>query len=360
MWHDPCFIKLKQSQGHFMKVLTSKKAIISILSLGSIVLAGTIKDFNSRSVSKVETTIEDFAPERNVASDEALQRVARMYVPMNAENLAKINAKWEIMRIIGSDEVVTYDKLSNPEDKRKSLKVDMRLVGTSLVQLDADKDLVYNISLLSEFGTIALFKKMGNGFEIIEAKLVLTKKAKEEAIEVEGDKELVLERALNQAKSTKILTGDDASGEMTLSKGSISGLTVDLKNTNGETQSINIGQADLMDGGSFKAEVDGEEVSGVVFNNGKDGYRLSFVTGPLAGAMLNFVTKEQLDQIEEKSADFDAYAQEEEQRISAMAQNEAVEERQIASNEQPENYEPVRVLSADEIKETAETQGFAF
>lgn len=342
-----------------MKVLTSKKAIISILSLGSIVLAGTIKDINSRTVTKVRVTEEEVAPvERNVASE--LQKVARMYVPMNALNLAKINAKWEIVRIIGADSVPTFDKINNPEDAKKSLKVKMELVGTSIVKLDNDKDLVYNISLLSDFGTIALFKKMGNGFEIIEAKLVLNKKA-EETLAVSDEVELVLERALNQAKSSKILTGSDVSGEMVLSKNSINGLTVELRNSNGETQNIDISAADLMDGGSFKADVDGEEVSGVVFNNGKDGYRLSFVTGPLAGAMLNFVTREQLAQIEEKAQEQgqDAYFQEEEQRIAAEAQNEAVEERQIAS-EQTENYEPVRVLSADEIKETAETQGFAF
>ena len=300
-----------------MKVLTSKKAIISILSLGSIVLAGTIKDINSRTVTKVQVIEEEVAPvERNVASE--LQKVARMYVPMNALNLAKINAKWEIVRIIGADSVATFDKINNPEDAKKSLKVKMELVGTSLVKLDGDKDLVYNISLLSDFGTIALFKKMGNGFEIIEAKLVLNKKA-EETLAVSDEVELVLERALNQAKSNKLLTGSDVSGEMTLSKDSINGLTVELRNSNGETQNIDISTADLMDGGSFKADVDGEEVSGVVFNNGKDGYRLSFVTGPLAGAMLNFVTREQLAQIEEKALEQgqDAYFQEEEQRIAA-------------------------------------------
>lgn len=341
-----------------MKVLTSKKAIISILSLGSIVLAGTIKDINSRTVSTYEpVAVEEMAIERNVAS-EALQKIALMYVPANAENIAKINKKWEIMRIVGSDSIVTFDKVSNPEDAKKSMIVDLKLVGTSLVQIDKDAD-AYKISLLSDFGTIALFKKIGNGFEIIEAKVVVEKS--EETLAVSDEVELVLERALNQAKSPKILTGSDVFGEMVLTKNSINGLTVELKNTNGETQNIDIPNVDLMDGGSFKADVDGEEVSGVVFNNGKDGYRLSFVTGPLAGAMLNFVTRTQLEEIENKAQDLDqdAYFQEEEQRVAAEAQNEAIEERQIAS-EQVENYEPVRILSADEIKDTAETQGYSF
>ncbi len=339
-----------------MNLLTSKKAIITILSLGSIVLAGTLKDINSRSVSRVESFEEMLPNERNVASDEALQKIALMYVPMNGDNFKKINANWEITRIVGSDEIVAFDKLSNPEDAKKMIKVKLELIGTSLVRIDNDNDQVYRISLLSNFGTIALFKNMGKGFEIIEARILGRKKV-EGAVATSDEVELVLERALNQSKSTKILTGTDVSGEMTLTKTQINGLTVELKNSNGETQNIDIGSADLMDGGSFKADVDGEEVSGVVFNNGKDGYRLSFVTGPLAGAMLNFVTKEHLVQLEENSSD--AYLAEEEQRVAAEAQNEAVEERQIASTE-PEVYEPVRVLSADEIKETAETQGYAF
>lgn len=344
-----------------MKVLTSKKAIICFLSLGSIVLAGTIKDINSRTVTNVETVqVEDMAIERNVAS-EALQNVALMYIPANADNAAKINKNWEIVRIIGSDSVVKFDKISNPEDAKKSVKVKMKLVGTSLVQIDGDNDQVYRVSMLTEFGTIALFKKMGNGFEILEAKVVAEKK-EEETLAVSEEVELVLERALNQAKSPKILTGSDATGEMVLTKNSISGLTVNLTNANGEEQSVDIASADLMDGGSFKADVDGEEVSGVVFNNGKDGYRLSFVTGPLAGAMLNFVTRAQLNDIEDKALEQgqDAYFQEEEQRAVAESQKEAIEERQIASEQQPESYEAVRVLSADEIKDTAETQGYSF
>lgn len=341
-----------------MKVLTSKKAIIGLLSLGSIVLAGTIKDINSRTVKKVET-YEDLAPvERNLASDEEAQRIAQAYVPMNEFNIKRVNTNWEVIRIIGSDEVVAFDKNQNPEDAKKSIRVKMELIGTSMVRIDNDNDQVYRISMLTEFGTIALFKKMGNGFEIIEAKVIAS--AKKEELAVSEDVELVLERALNQSKSPKILTGSDASGSMTLSKKSIEGLTVELRNANGEVQHVEIATADLMDGGSFKADIEGEEVSGVVFNNGKDGYRLSFVTGPLAGAMLNFVTQEQMNKIEEEQANNnDNYFEAEEEKAAEVAQAEVLEERkEVAGN--TENYEPVRVLSAEEIKETAETSGFAF
>nr|BDT30277.1 hypothetical protein BHI3_37430 [Bacteriovorax sp. HI3] len=338
-----------------MKVLTSKKAIIAILSLGSVVLAGTIKDINSRTVSR-KHALEELPVERSLASDVApSMRIAVMRVEMS--EAFKVNGKWEITRIVGSDEVVTYDKLNNPEDSKKNIVVPLKLVGTSSVMVNNDRDLVYKISLLSDFGTIAIFKKMGNGFEIIEARMIREKKAE---VAVAEEVELVLERALNQSKSNKILSGSDISGEMTLTKKSIEGLSVSLTNTNGEVQNIDIASAQLLDGGSFKADVDGEEVSGVIFNNGKDGYRLSFVTGPLAGAMLNFVTAGELERIEQKDAEQnDNYFEQEEQKIQEMAQNEVVEERREMA-ENVENYEPVKILSADEIKETAETQGFNF
>lgn len=348
-----------------MKVLTSKKAIIVALSLGSVVLAGTIKDINSRTVNRAHQDQIEMAPiERNLASEAqaGIQRIAMMKVEMH--EAFKIDGEWEVTRIVGADEVVTYDKLNNPEDAHKKIIVPMKLIRTSHVMVNKDMGLVYKISLLSDFGTIAIYKPINGGYEILEAKKV--KKVQEQSVAASEEIELVLERALNQSKSTKILTGSEVSGEVTLTEGSIEGLTVSLTNTNGEVQSIEIASAQLMDGGSFKADVGDEEVAGVVFNNGKDGYRLSFVTGPLAGAMLNFVTKEALSEMQNKTNEAnDDYigTNEQEQNpeqaeIQLATQDAIAERREVASDEN--NYEPVRILSADEIKETAETQGFAF
>lgn len=346
-----------------MKVLTSKKAIIVMLSLGSVVLAGTIKDINSRTVNRAHVEEIEMAPiERSLASEAqtSSQRIAVMRVEIN--EAFKIDGEWEITRIIGSDEVVTYDKINNPEDANKTIKVPMELIRTSEIMVNNDPGLVYKISLLSDFGTIAIYKTINGGQEILEAKRV-KKVVTEEAAQPE-EVELVLERALNQSKSTKILTGSEVAGEMLLTKNSIEGLSVSLTNTNGEVQNIDISSAQLMDGGSFKADVGDEEVAGVVFNNGKDGYRLSFVTGPLAGAMLNFVTKDALEEMQDKSneANDEYITQDPEINEEALAQqaavDNAIQERiEVAADE---NYEPVRILSADEVRETAETQGFAF
>lgn len=340
-----------------MKFLISKKPMIIMLFFGTIVLAGTLRDIHSRSINK-DRTLSQLAPvERGVASnEEAEQKVALMKVEMS--RAGEINGNWEITRIISSSGDVTFDKIKNAEDAKKTVKIPMRLIRTSTVILNNDRELVYKISLLSNFGTIAIFKNMGDGYEILEARKIKPVKAKIEV--AAGEVELVLERALNQAKSGKVLSGSAVEGGMILTKKSIEELSVMITNANGEIQQIQIASAQLMDGGSFKADVSGDEVSGVIFNNGKDGYRLSFVTGPLAGAMLNFVTREELSKIEMKNSESnDNYFEKEEQKIQEIAQAEVLEERKdIAEN--VESYEPVKVLSAEEVRQVAEEQGFSF
>jgi hypothetical protein len=347
-----------------MKALTSKKAIIAILSVSSIVIAGTIKDMktHTKQLSKAQEQEDSLLADRSLASL-AESKVAMINLPMNAENIKKINASWEIARIVDADKTVSFDKFQNPEDAKKSVKIKMELVGNGIVRLNKDDQQIYRVSILSDFGTIALFKKIGNGFEILEAKKIQEVK-EQKALVVTEEVELVLERALNQTKSNKVLVGQNVSGRVSLTNKVLNSLSVELKNENGESQSIEIDTADLMDGGTFKAEVNGEEVSGVIFNNGKDGYRMSFVTGPLAGAMLNFVTKEQFDKIQEteEDANRDAvqkdFAETSPENVQA-AQAPALEERKEVANN-PENYEAVQVLSTEEVKQTAQENGFAF
>lgn len=341
-----------------MKLLASKKAILSILGVSSVVLASTYRDMKSQSdlqAKLVDEKDNDVSLERSVASEEAPSKVAQIFLPMNEENIKKINTSWEISRIVDSSEKVVFDKFQNQEDSKKSIKVKMELIGNGIVRLDKDNEQVYRISILTDFGTIAIFKKMGNGFEIIEAKKVV--KVVENKVDIqEEEMDLVLERALNQSKGNKILTGADVSGQMTLNKGNISNFSVTLHNQNGEDQSVEIDSADIMDGGAFKADVAGEEVSGVLFNNGKEGYRVSFVTGPMAGAMLNFVTKSQFDEIQERDAASERDQLDQGKEEVVEAQSQVIEERQVAA----ENLPAEQKLSVEEIKETAEQNGFAF
>lgn len=343
-----------------MKLLTSKKAIISILGVSGMVLASTYRDMKSQKVaeSKLVEDKDEFIPlERNVASEEAPSKVAQMFLPMNETNIKKINGQWEISRIVDNTEKVVFDKFQNANDAKKSIKIKMELVANGIVRLDKDNEQVYRVSILTDFGTIAIFKKLGNGFEIIEAKRVV-KNTQSNTIETsEEEMDLVLERALNQSKGNKVLTGNDISGQMTLKGKEISNFSVSLHNQNGEDQSVDIDAAEIGDGGAFKAEIAGEEVSGVLFNNGKDGYRVSFVTGPLAGAMLNFVSKVQFDEIQsrDEEAQRDQLDQGTQEKVEEV-QAPQIEERQVAA----ENLPPEQKLSVEEIKQVAEQQGFAF
>ncbi|MBP9680126.1 MAG: hypothetical protein KBD76_01875 [Bacteriovorax sp.] len=347
-----------------MKVKTSKKVMIAIFCVSSIVLAGTINDIKTQkaTTSIIAKINDELTPvERNLASEE-VSRVAQMELPVNEENSKKINATWEITRFVSSDESVVIDKLAHPEDGRKTISVKMELVGNGIVRLDGDHDQEYRVSLLSDFGTIALYKKLGNGYEIIEAKKMAIA-AEQSRLDIAEEVELVLERALNQAKSNKVLMGNDISGQVSLNSQTLTGLEVELRNPNGETQNIQIDTADLMDGGAFKAEINGEEVSGVVLNNGKDGYRISFVTGPMAGAMLNFVTKEQLEKTDEEARNTEesqgSMVDSAENEEVQQAAEQVIEERKEVAGD-VENQEPVQVLSAEEIKATAEQNGYAF
>ena len=368
-----------------MKSLFSKKIIIGLLSVATIVLAGTMKDIHTRNSFAINSIAEEkeiIPIERNLASEEDA-RVALMDLPINSENNKKINTNWEITRIVGSDEKVVYDKLANPEDSKKMVKVSMELIGRGIVRVNHDNKQVYRVSLLSDFGTIALFKKYDNGYEIIEAKKIIISE-NNLVINDSENIELVLDRALNPAKSDKVLVGEEISGQVSLNSKTLIDLRVELRNINGETQNIDIDNAELKEDGSFKAIINNEEISGVVFNNGKAGYRISFITGPIAGSMLDFATKEYLEQAKEgendlvdeqkdeqkdekketqnttpppippesqetPSEDSNVYPEQATNEVVQQAAEGVIEERKIAAQDVG-NEEPVQLPNTEDIK----------
>lgn len=382
-------LKIIFNRGLIMKSLISKKIIICILSISAYKIFTTPPEYKYKMSSALQTNekiIDSGDAKRNLASEEN-KKIAKFYFPINETNNSFINSEWEITRIVGSDEKVKFDKLNNPEDEKKEMKVNFKLIGNGVVQINNDSQQTYEISLVSNFDTIALFKKIGNGYEILEAKRLQSSTL---AINENEETELILERALNQNKSNKVLEGDAVSGHATIANKKIKSLNVELNNTNGELQSIDLSLVDIEDGGAFKTQSSGEEVSGVIFNNGKDGYRISFVTGPLAGAMLNFVTSEQKSNIENANTEtenennisndntnqatenIEAQPSMEEnnneQLIAENAENSVnlesvddpavVERKEVAEN--PELYHPVRMLSSEEIKDTVNENGFSF
>ena len=293
-----------------MKALLSMKGILAILSLGSIVWAGI---FNSTQPHSVTTSIaaktdsEIIPVERSVASKE-VSNVAQINFPINSDNIAAINGIWEITRVVDADEKVTFDKLENPEDAKNKIEVPLELIGNGIVRVNKDRTQNYRISLLSEIGTIALFKKLGNGYKIIEAKKVILPPTPflpqgNMKLELTEEVELVLDSAFNNSSPDQTISGDNISGHAFLNNKTIQKLEVEIKNINGDIQNLTIDSAELSENGIFKTEENGIEIFGEVVNNGKSGFRISFIKGPMAGKVLDFITKELLENIEGTKAD---------------------------------------------------------
>ena len=288
-----------------MSGAVSKKTIIGILSVSSMVFANMVKErphhtpTNQPLQHKLmlhHSSPKFFPPARNIASQE-VKRVAQFYLPFSEKNSKMINAKWEITRIIDENERVTFDKNLNPEDRLINSKVSFKLIRDSLIRVKNDNEQIYKISLLSDFGTITLFKKFGKGYNIIEAKKVLAG-PDDMLLDVPEEAELVLDSALNPRKSDKPLNGDHVSGHVFISKKSIQELEIRLSNGNDDNQDLSISNAELSDNGNFMTTINGEEISGVVINNGKSGYKIKFKNGPLAKAELDFITKELVETLE--------------------------------------------------------------
>lgn len=362
-----------------MKSLFTKKFLVGFLSIGTVVVASTMRDVKSplgkEVLSQNNTSDEQIESERGLASVEGV-KVAQMYLPVVEQNIKKINGEWDVTKLTGSNHVSAFNKFQNIEDTKKSLKIKLELVGNGIVRVDGDNQLIYRVSILTDFGTIAIYKKVGDSFEIIEAKRNLSG-IENQLKTADEEMDFVLERAFNQTKGNKVLTGQSISGHLSIKANLITGLSVSLHNDDGIDQNLEIDSSEIMDGGAFKYELNGEEISGVVFNNGQEGYRVSFVTGPLSGVMLNFVTNNQLEKIQETEQEI---AKEEKEEVVALevnkeanleappeiapapiveeAQEKALQERNEFAQKAEESGDVP--LTKEEIKETVDQKGFAF
>lgn len=392
----------------FSLIFNRSFAITAIIV--GIIGYGTKRDMNYRNVDHLSIYSEIDSAERRLASEQRDdKRLKSRFLTISLSEAYKINGEWELSRIIGPDEEIKYDRFNNSGDGKKALKINLELLEGSVVRVDKNNDHVYRIIALSSNGMISLSKETQTGVEIVEARRSTDKiigSASSSSLEVGDDKQsLILERALNQNKSATVLLGPDAMGDMELTKTSIERISVTLTNPSGEVQSIDLSNVALLEGGTFNAEDNGESISGVVLNNGKDGFRVSFVTGPLAGAMLNFVTEDYMKELEDKGLEeqsngpTDVYEAQvvqdqnengelkqnqvensdgealtpEEQEAKALQDAQAAQEAQAAqaaqdqaindrsaANSNPESAEQVDVLSAQEIKELTESQGYNF
>lgn len=254
-------------------------------------------------------------------------------VSLSMANL--VDGKWQITKVIDDLGETTYD--SSKERRGDKIIVDAKLISKSTVRINEDLDQTYKVSLLTQSGTLALFKEFGEGYEIVQAIRVNepAQVAKQEAKVEEKKEEVKKERydiqedlflvsALDPKKNRNVLRSNDLEGYAYLRNGELILENIRLHvGTKNQTEVLST-EARIKDHGTFN---DDRGTQGIVTNISNDEIKVRFSTGPLAGAMLNFVTYDKKSQIEEK---FGAATQQVMPEAAAPINEQA---------EQPQEYE---------------------
>lgn len=297
-----------------------------------------LKIYEQKKQDLTDAAIKDH---RDVASSEReLPNIE--YVRYNTDNKAMIDGKWQVTRIIDHEENVIFDINGHAEDRKKQLFLDFKLEGTSLIHAtytegELTENFYFDISRVSERGTrIALFRAFKNGYEIFEAKKLIKKpvmqgparvmkypvandtkinsKAKN-MMETQRDLQvadvnsnLVLERAMYPSRAKGLLQGEEnIEGSINFGPNAINTLEVTILPNSPSPIYITLDYAEINKVGHFHYEEEDpntggmRRASGLVTNNGEGGYRLRFVNGKHAGAMLSFVTEHELRLMREKA-----------------------------------------------------------
>lgn len=225
-------------------------------------------------------------------------------VPLSIANL--IDGKWQITKVINDQGETTFN--SNNRTTTEQVVVEAKLVSKSVVRINEDIDQTYMVSLLTQSGTLALFKEFGDGYEIVEARRV--NEVKKEVAEQEQAKEeevkkpnydiqedLFLVSALDPKKNKNVLRANDLEGYAYLRNGELILENIRLHVGSKNQTEVLSTEALVRAHGTFN---DDRGTQGIVTNISNDEIKVRFSTGPLAGAMLNFVTYDKKSKIEEK------------------------------------------------------------
>lgn len=330
-----------------------KKFIItSVLSGSFLVFGGIYQGMTVTSNSfmqKKEISFEkrvDENSDRIVASSNR-ETVAVQYLPV-AEYSKVINGKWSIIRIEDHEGHEIYNKENTSENRI----VDMELIGTGLVRLNESDDYTFDVSFLHENKkNISIFRAFENGFELIEArrieeKVVVAQFSEEIVDEVLSEEEVVvtsqdrreflIERAILPSMNNKMFRGHDIDGSVTVGPNGVEGLFFTVYADGQEVNEV-VGDLKLKDGNTFEVELQGQKASGIFSRNGENGYRLRFATGPYKGALINYVT---YDELEKVNAEFEKMERAKEE---SRFQNELTQEGNV---EQDINIVQNNVVSA--------------
>lgn len=375
-----------------------KKFIItSVLSGSFLVFGGIYQGMSVTSNSfmeKKEISFEkrvDENSDRIVASSDR-DSVAVQYLPV-AEYSQVINGKWEVVRIEDHEGLEIYNEVKS-NNKRI---VDMELIGTGLVRLNENDDYTFDVSFLHENKkNISIFRAFEDGFELIEARKIVEKVVveqtsqeivdealvEEEVVATTQDRrEFVIERAILPIMNNKMFRGHDIDGSVTVGPNGVQGLFFTVYADGQEINEV-VGDLKLKDGNSFEVELQGQKSSGIFSRNGENGYRLRFATGPYKGALINYVTYDELEKINiefekmERAKEESRFQKEltqegnVEQDINIIQQNvvsaayqapqaEEIEEERYEEEYQDERYDEEEYYEGEDNQEF-ERQGYGF
>jgi hypothetical protein len=363
---------------------TGMKVCLGLLGLGSVmVLAESFYDYKFYSSSFMYD--KDYLPvvEGAIAKRKNAKSIIRpkarknglphvLRLSMGPENASKVNGEWEVTRILDQNKNVVFDKFdpNRPQDKNSDVSVNLEMIKDSTVRIDEDDEQIFKISLLTNHNTIVLFKKYEDGFEILEARRKKRNFAQARptgtsqygSTKQAGGKpkyhieeELYLVSALDPARSRKILRGNEIEGRAILRNGEL--IIEDVKlhvGSQNESQSTLSIDTRIKGHGAFNYD---NEIHGIVSTIQNRELKVRFSTGPLANAMLNFVTQEKYDRMMAQIARVPAEATPQaaapavQQRVEKqeIEQEEVVdgEEKEIVENEEYEENENVEVVDGE-------------
>lgn len=371
------------------KTLSTMKTYFLTSAIAGVVLAGTYADLKLKSnafMFEDKIDIVSFRPEeadRFVASRvHEFNQPAVTYLGVNAKNKKKINGRWEVTRVLDTKGDPIYDSYNNAEDRKSIIVVNMELISTSTVALDKDPNQVFKISLLTDKNTIALFKVINGGYEILEAKkiiprpkfkslarnkkpeLVAPKRVAEKKSEKKGvrikDVDLLLESALNPLQSRNILNVTQVNGSLSIFDGSIQDFSASLNTGSNNEVNLDFSFAEIRDGGQFEADISGELATGIITNNGENSFKVRFATGPFQGAILTFVTQEKYDQTQEKFANFEEKRQEQMRKAEQNRIQQEVEEVERVPADEGQEDDVVNIQSNEKKLKYVSEFGFSF
>ena len=351
-----------------MKTWNKTKKVMGLASLLSLAVVASVNFERSlysdafmidQDVKVVSRRLDDsFA--RVVASEQKDEKISVKYFELTEENKARFNGQWEVMRGFEdiNDEV---NEFYNKFESRTSsiVKVEVEMVAGGVVVRGEEFENFFYISDITNAGTLSIVRKLGEKhYEVLETKRIVkapelklvqkpveSQEVKEvvrdykKGVELSKDIDLVIERALVPELSKDVIVGDFLRGSLSLVGGNIESLSASVSSADGKERSIDLSYAEIKDGGQFQVDYMGEIVHGIITNNGQDAYRVRFATGPLQGAMLNFLSYEQLEIMQEreeeakfKAEEAQALKEEQADEAAPMLETQPVVEQDVVEN----------------------------